>query len=115
MPYNWRGAQVASAPAKQCSGFDEASILCSTYAIGTIEYRFVFEENSNFFLFAEQGWWERDVKDEFSTDTPLGFGVGTTFETKAGLFSLTYALGQQFDNPVQLRGGKVHFGFISLF
>ncbi len=100
---------------KSLRGFDEASILCSTYAIGTIEYRFVFEENSNFFLFAEQGWWERDVKDEFSTDTPLGFGVGTTFETKAGLFSLTYALGQQFDNPVQLRGGKVHFGFISLF
>ncbi|MBX2972488.1 MAG: hypothetical protein KF797_05255 [Flavobacteriales bacterium] len=100
---------------KTLRGVDEASIFCSSYAIGTIEYRFVFEENSNFFLFADQAWWERRVKDGFSTDTPLGFGVGTTFETKAGLFSLTYALGQQFDNPVQLRGGKVHFGFISLF
>lgn len=100
---------------KTLRGFDEASILCSSYAIGTIEYRFVFEENSNFFLFLDQAWWERDVKDGFSTDTPMGFGAGTTFETKAGLFSLTYALGQQFDNPMQLRGGKVHFGFISLF
>lgn len=100
---------------KTLRGVDEASIFCSSYAIGTVEYRFVFEENSNFFLFADQAWWERRVQQEFSTDTPLGFGVGTTFETKAGLFSLTYALGQQFDNPVQLRGGKVHFGFISLF
>lgn len=100
---------------KTLRGVDEASVLCSSYVVGTIEYRFVFEENSNFFLFADQAWWERVVKDEFATDTPLGFGAGTTFETKAGLFSLTYALGQQFDNPIVLRGGKVHFGFISLF
>jgi len=100
---------------KTLRGVNEASILCSSYLIGTVEYRFVFEENSNFFLFVDQAWWETTVKDNFATDTPLGFGLGTTFETKAGLFSLTYALGQEFDNPVQLRGGKVHFGFISLF
>lgn len=100
---------------KTMRGVDEASIIASSYLIGTIEYRFVFEENSNFFLFVDQSWWENAVKDNYATDTPLGFGLGTTFETKAGLFSLTYALGQQFDNPVQLRGGKVHFGFISLF
>lgn len=100
---------------KTLRGVNEASILCSSYLIGTLEYRFVFEENSNFFLFVDQAWWETTVPDNFATDTPLGFGLGTTFETKAGLFSLTYALGQEFDNPVQLRGGKVHFGFISLF
>lgn len=100
---------------KTLRGVDESSITCSSYAIATVEYRFLFEENSNFFLFADQAWWERDTKDDHTTDTPLGFGVGTTFETKVGLFSLTYALGQQFDAPVQLRGGKVHFGFISLF
>lgn len=100
---------------KTLRGVDEASIICSSYLIGTVEYRFLFEENSNFFVFADQAWWERAVQDAFAMDTPLGFGAGTTFETKAGLFSLTYALGQQFDNPILLRGGKVHFGFISLF
>lgn len=100
---------------KTLRGVDEASIFCSSYLIGTLEYRFVFEENSNFFAFVDQAWWERSIQNEFATDTPLGFGAGTTFETKAGLFSLTYALGQQFDNPIVLRGGKVHFGFISLF
>jgi outer membrane protein assembly factor BamA len=96
-------------------GTDEASIYASAYAIGTIEYRFVYEENANFFLFVDQGWWEDSAALEYVSDAPLGFGVGTTFETKAGLFSLTYALGREFDNPVLLRGGKIHFGFISLF
>ena len=96
-------------------GSDEASIFASAYAVGTVEYRFVYEENANFFLFVDQGWWEDDAQAVLVGDTPLGFGAGTTFETKAGLFSLTYALGSQFDAPVSLRGGKVHFGFISLF
>ena len=100
---------------KNLRGVDEASIFCSSFAIGTLEYRFLFEENSNFFLFVDQAWYEDQSTDILLTDTPLGFGAGTSFETKAGIFSLTYALGQQFDNPVQFRGGKVHFGFTSLF
>lgn len=96
-------------------GMDEQSIFASAYAVGTVEYRFLYEENSNFFLFVDQGWWEDASKDTLIHDTPIGFGAGTTFATKAGLFSITYALGQQFGNPILLRGGKVHFGFISLF
>lgn len=100
---------------KTLRGADEASIFCSAYAVGTVEYRFVYEENANFFVFVDQGWWEDAAQEQLVTDTPLGFGAGTTFETKAGLFSLTYALGRQFGEPVQLRGGKIHFGFTSLF
>lgn len=100
---------------KTLRGADEASIYASAYAIGTIEYRYVYEENANLFVFVDQGWWEDRAQESLLTDTPLGFGAGTTFETKAGLFSLTYALGRQFDNPILLRGGKVHFGFTSLF
>lgn len=96
-------------------GVDEASIYCSSYAIGTVEYRFLFEENSNFLLFFDKGWWEDRTQEVLITDAPIGFGVGTSFETKAGIFSLTYALGRQFNNPVELRGGKLHFGFTSLF
>lgn len=100
---------------KSLRGVDEASIFCSSFAIGTMEYRFLFEENSNFFLFVDQAWYEDQSTDVLRTDTPLGFGTGTSFETKAGIFSLTYALGKQFDTPVSFRGGKVHFGFTSLF
>ncbi len=100
---------------KSQRGVDEASIYASSFAIGTVEYRFLFEENSNFFVFVDQGWWEDQSSTPLLTDTPLGFGVGTSFETKAGIFSLSYALGKQFNNPVELRNGKVHFGFTSLF
>ena len=48
-------------------------------------------------------------------DTPYGFGVGTTFETGAGIFSISYAVGSQLDNPIDLRGAKVHFGFLNYF
>lgn len=100
---------------KSLRGVNEASIFCSSWAVGTAEYRFLFEENSNFFVFVDQAWWEDRSSDPFLTDTPIGFGAGTSFETKAGIFSLTYALGRQFSNPVELRGGKIHFGFTSLF
>ena len=96
-------------------GVDEASIYASSFTIGTFEYRFLFEENSNFFFFVDQGWWEDRSRTPLLTDTPIGFGAGTSFETKAGIFSLSYALGKQFNNPVEFRSGKVHFGFTSLF
>lgn len=96
-------------------GMDEAAILASSYAVGTMEYRFLFEENSNFFLFVDQGWWEDQSRAQLLTDTPIGMGVGTSFGTKAGIFSISYALGKQFNNPIELRNGKVHLGFSSLF
>lgn len=100
---------------KTMRGVDEASIYCSAYAIGTVEYRFLFEENSNLLVFFDKGWWEDQSQALLLTDAPIGFGAGTSFETKAGIFSLTYALGRQFNNPIELRGGKLHFGFTSLF
>ncbi|MBL8010387.1 MAG: BamA/TamA family outer membrane protein [Flavobacteriales bacterium] len=96
-------------------GVDEASIYASSFAIGTLEYRLLLEENSNAFVFVDQAWWEDRSREEVLADDPIGFGVGTNFETKAGIFSLTYALGSQFNNPFDLRDGKVHFGFTSLF
>ena len=96
-------------------GVDEASIYASSFAIGTLEYRLLLEENSNAFVFVDQAWWEDRSRSEPLADDPIGFGIGTNFETKAGIFSLTYALGSQFNNPFDLRDGKVLFGFTSLF
>lgn len=96
-------------------GFDEESIFASAYGIFTAEYRFLLERNSYLFAFFDGGWYELNVTDGYLRDTPLGFGLGITFETRAGMFSLTYALGKQFDNPILLRNGKIHFGFVSFF
>ena len=102
---------------KTLRGFDEESISASAYSIFTLEYRFLFEENSYLFFFGEGGYYENKsisfAGDGY--DTPYGFGAGISFETKAGIFSINYALGKQFDNPIDLRGGKVHFGIIKYF
>jgi hypothetical protein len=96
-------------------GFDEESIYASSYIIPTIEYRFLFEKNSNIFLFAEGAWYENKSSTTFITDTPMSIGAGINFETKAGIFNLSYGIGKQFNNSFDLRTGKIHAGLTALF
>ncbi|MCB0484140.1 MAG: BamA/TamA family outer membrane protein, partial [Flavobacteriales bacterium] len=96
-------------------GFDEESVFASSYAIGTLEFRYLLEKNSFFHLFFDGGWYENAAAPQLISDTPYGFGSGVTFETKIGIFSLSYALGRQFNNPILLRTGKIHFGFVNYF
>lgn len=96
-------------------GFDEAAIRASAYSLFSVEPRFLFEKNSAVFLFADWGYYQQHTVGNRLSDFPLGFGAGVNFETKAGIFSLNYALGRQFNNPVDIRSAKIHFGFINRF
>ena len=100
---------------KTLRGFDEESIYASSYIIPTIEYRFLFEKNSNIFLFAEGMWYENANVKSYTTDTPMSIGAGINFETKAGIFNLSYGIGKQFGNSFDLRTGKIHAGLTALF
>lgn len=93
-------------------GFDEESIYASKYIIGSSELRFLFEENSAFFAFYDQGYYK---SIDISNDNPSGFGAGIEFKTKAGIFTLSYALGSQLGNSIQFKTARVHFGFINRF
>ncbi len=97
-------------------GFDEQSIFATSFAIGTIEYRFLFEQNSAFIVFADGAWYENNsFGTNYITDTPYSVGAGVSFETKAGIFQLNYAIGSQFNNPFDFRTGKVNFGLVNTF
>lgn len=96
-------------------GIDEESIFASSYAVSTIEYRWIPELNTALYVFVDQAWYEQKAIDSFVSDTPRGFGVGANFETKAGIFTFNYALGQQFDNPILIRNAKISFGFKNIF
>lgn len=96
-------------------GFDEESIVASSYGIGTLEYRFLLETNSFFYGFVDGGWYERNIPNRYLKDTPYGFGAGISFETRLGIFTLNYALGSQFGKLSQIRAAKIHFGIISQF
>jgi outer membrane protein assembly factor BamA len=100
---------------KTLRGFDEESIFASAYSILTLECRFILEQNSYLYVFGDQAFYENKTVNQYGDDHPIGFGAGISFETKAGIFSINYALGRQFDNPIQLRGGKIHFGIVNYF
>lgn len=100
---------------KTLRGFDEESIFANLYTIGTAEYRFILERNSSIFLFADLAYYEKDIDGSFESDTPFGFGTGINFQTGAGIFSINYAIGKQFNNPIDFRAAKIHFGFVNFF
>jgi outer membrane protein assembly factor BamA len=96
-------------------GFDEESIFASGYFIGTMEYRYHIAENSHFFVFTDGAYVERRAYADKWKGSLAGFGMGLTFETKSGLFSLVYAAGKREGLPLNWRESKIHFGFVSLF
>lgn len=95
-------------------GFNEDELFASTRTTFTAEYRFLLDKNSHVFAFYDQSWYE-NVAGNYYNDSPFGFGVGFSFRTNVGLFSISYALGKQFDNAIQLNNSKVHFGYIAYF
>ncbi len=95
-------------------GFNEDELLASTLTTTTLEYRFLLDRNSHVFAFYDQTWYE-NTSDSYLNDQPFGFGVGFSFSTNLGVFSISYALGKQFDNQVLLSNSKVHFGYIAYF
>ncbi|MBN2520999.1 MAG: hypothetical protein JXB17_10870, partial [Bacteroidales bacterium] len=95
-------------------GIDEQSILASLYSIFSFELRYLFEKNSNIFIFSDWGYYERQTINKTS-DSPFSFGVGLNLGTRSGIFSINYALPKQFDNPIELRAAKVHIGYSNRF
>ncbi len=95
-------------------GFLEDELLASTRATATAEVRFLLDQNSALFAFFDQSWYERNTSG-YQNDHPYGFGTGLSFGTNLGIFSISVALGKQFDNPILLRDSKVHVGYIAYF
>jgi translocation and assembly module TamA len=96
-------------------GFDIESIRASLYGILTLEYRFILERNSHLSIFSDLAYVEERSLEATRFDRPLGLGAGFNFDTRSGIFSLSYAIGQQSGNPLQFTSSKVHFGFVSIF
>jgi len=96
-------------------GFDEESIFATTYVLGILEYRYLIGQNSYFSLFGNAAYVENKTTENDFSSRPIGIGAGMTFETKAGIFGISYALGKLEGVAFDFRTAKVHFGFVSLF
>lgn len=100
---------------KNIRGFDENSIMGSSFSIMTMEYRWLFERSSNVFLFTDLMYYRKNTLINPMEDIPMGFGLGLNLQTAAGMFTISYALGTQQGNPVEFRSAKVHLGYTSRF
>lgn len=96
-------------------GFDEESILASSFGVFTAEFRFFLDNTSFLFAFLDQAWYEQKTADTYRRDLPSGAGAGIAFQTAVGMFTINTALGRQNGSPVDLRSAKVHFGYINAF
>jgi len=100
---------------KTLRGFDEESLFASTYIIPTLEYRYRFSENSAILVFGEGAWYENNSNRSYIQDLPISVGAGINLDTKAGILTMHYAIGNQFNNGFDLRSGKIHIGLLALF
>jgi outer membrane protein assembly factor BamA len=96
-------------------GFDEQSIFTNQYHVLSLELRLLLDQNSYFYLFSDNGYIISDFSGFYKDDIYNGFGMGTTLETKSGLFTISYGLGRNSANPIQFRESKIHFGYIAYF
>ena len=103
---------------KLLRGFDEESIYATTYTVMSAEYRYLIGLNSYFFGFTDGGWAKNKsfgIEASSNSHTYLGIVIGMAFETKPGIFNLSYAVGKRDDTGLNFRQSKIHFGLVSLF
>jgi hypothetical protein len=100
---------------KLLRGFDEESIFASQYAIGTLEYRYLVGRNSYLSYFFDGGWSKNASVYARTSNYYWGTGIGMAFETKAGIFNLSYAVGKRDDTKFNLRQSKIHIGYLNYF
>jgi outer membrane protein assembly factor BamA len=96
-------------------GFDEQSIYASQYAVLTLEYHYLLAQNSYFYFFSDDAFVNEKYQYGDTHDFPMGLGIGLAFQTKAGIFNVSWAVGRRNDTPFNLRLSKIHFGYLNYF
>jgi len=100
---------------KLLRGFDEESIYASQYAVGTLEYRYLIGLNSFLFTFIDAALvTDKSIKPAVNNNY-AGGGLGLAFQTKAGIFNISYATGKRNNSKLDLRQSKIHLGYINYF
>ncbi len=100
---------------KLLRGFDEASIYTDRFLVGTLEYRYLLGQNSYFSAFTDYGLAHYQRNSLSFSHSYLGIGIGLAFETKSGIFNISYAAGKRNDQSLDLRQSKIHLGFVTVF
>lgn len=103
--------------ARLLRGFNEQTIFARDYQVATAEFRLLLGGNAFLYTFVDAARVNARNRAEpkLAIDYPIGFGAGVNFETNAGIFGLTMALGRNNNIPLDIGEPKVHLGYVSVF
>lgn len=100
---------------KLLRGFNEELFQATRYAVGTAEWRLLAGRNSYLAAFADWGYLENLTDRNRYFLRPFGLGAGLNFETKAGIFGISVAVGRQdTGQAIDFKAPKFHLGYVSL-
>lgn len=101
---------------KLLRGFNEESLVATRYAVATLELRLLLGQNSFLSAFTDYGYIENITDQARVFLRPWGMGAGMNFETQAGIFGISLAVGRQdAGQGVDFKSAKFHLGYVSLF
>ena len=98
-------------------GFNEQSIFASNFNMLDLEYRKLLSPLSHVKCFVNGAYYE-DKNNSLKIpvrQTAIGFGLGASLQTSAGLLQIVYALGKTAGEPILIKNGKFHLGINSYF
>lgn len=103
--------------ARLLRGFNEQTVFATDYLVGTAEFRLLLGGDAFLYTFVDAGRVNprTQAEPDKAIDYPLGFGVGVNFDTRAGIFGLSLALGRRNGIPFDIGLPKVHLGYVSVF
>lgn len=96
-------------------GFGEDYFRSPSYAVSTLAYQFHLDESSYLSIFWDQGFLSKKNAPHSEWISPSGYGAGINMGSKAGIFSLNFAIGKEQGQIIQFRNTKVHFGYFARF
>jgi len=96
-------------------GFNEESIMVSSFIMSNFEFRYLLDEKSNVFIFSDFAWTESKTNEFLKEDYYQSLGFGTNISMRNGLLTFIYGIGRKLDNPFLIRTAKIHLGFTSYF
>jgi hypothetical protein len=99
---------------KSVQGFDEQTVLATSFGVGEFKYFYFLSENSSLNAIVNAALVKNELMSEFYS--PLyGVGPGLNLGTKSGKFSISYVVGWTKSTIPNLQNGKLHFGLVNNF
>jgi outer membrane protein insertion porin family len=92
-------------------GYREEQFRGSRIAWSSLEYRYLLGPASRAFAFLDAGYFWREEEAGTVEATKVGYGVGISVETRLGMISIAYGLGEGDG----FMDGKVHLRLINRF